>query len=144
MVHGRVLNRGWLRYEFGVFNADGSNARTFDTERPRRVYSGGPPAQPFRSNKSPRDPPSVCRSHGRPAQGVSDLHRNRSMPPIVPASDQRPAAALPKRAGGPIAFHQVDEIWLTDDGSVRRGQRRSRAVCQMGDERGTWGDWRKS
>ena len=53
MVHGRLL-RGWLRYEFGVFSEDGSNARTYDTDRVHgeRTLAGRVLVQPFRSTKS--------------------------------------------------------------------------------------------
>ena len=52
MVHGRVLNV--LRYEAGLFNRDGGNART---DNPDRVFGGTTTAgratvQPFRSSKS--------------------------------------------------------------------------------------------
>ena len=54
MVHGRVLHRGWLRYELGVFAEDGSNARTYDTERVHgeQTLAGRALVQPFRSTKS--------------------------------------------------------------------------------------------
>ena len=54
MVHGRVLQRGVLRYELGAFGADGSNARTFDTDRVHgeRTLAGRVLVQPFRSTKS--------------------------------------------------------------------------------------------
>jgi phosphate-selective porin OprO/OprP len=54
MVHGRVLART-LRYEFGMFEHDGRNART---RRDDRVYGGTTQAfrigaQPFRASTSP-------------------------------------------------------------------------------------------
>ena len=54
MVHGRVLRRGVLRYELGAFREDGSNARTFDTDRVHgeRTLAGRVLVQPFRSTKS--------------------------------------------------------------------------------------------
>ena len=54
MVHGRVLQRGVLRYELGAFHEDGNNARTFNTERVHgeRTLAGRVLVQPFRSTKS--------------------------------------------------------------------------------------------
>jgi phosphate-selective porin OprO and OprP len=54
MVHGRVLQRGVLRYELGAFHEDGSNARTFDTDRVHggRTLAGRVLVQPFRSTTS--------------------------------------------------------------------------------------------
>jgi phosphate-selective porin OprO/OprP len=54
MVHGRVLQRGVLRYELGAFREDGSNARTFDTERVHggQTLAGRVLVQPFRSTTS--------------------------------------------------------------------------------------------
>jgi phosphate-selective porin OprO and OprP len=54
MVHGRVLDRGMLRYEVGGFNHDGVNARTNDVDR---VFGGRTLAtrvivQPLRSTTS--------------------------------------------------------------------------------------------
>ena len=54
MVHGRFLRHGILRYELGLFSEDGSNARTFDTDRVHgeRTVAGRILAQPFRRSKS--------------------------------------------------------------------------------------------
>jgi phosphate-selective porin len=54
MLHGRVLPRGVLRYELGLFKADGSNARTNNAERVHgdRTVAGRVLVQPFRSTKS--------------------------------------------------------------------------------------------
>jgi len=54
MVHGRVLRRGMLRYELGLFSEDGSNARTNDTELVHgdRTLAGRLLVQPFRSTTS--------------------------------------------------------------------------------------------
>ena len=54
MAHGRFLRHGILRYEFGLFSEDGSNARTFDTDRVHgeRTIAGRILAQPFRRRKS--------------------------------------------------------------------------------------------
>jgi len=54
MAHGRFLRRGLLRYEFGIFTEDGSNARTFDTDRVHgaRTLAGRLVVQPFRRTKS--------------------------------------------------------------------------------------------
>jgi phosphate-selective porin OprO and OprP len=54
MVHGRVLDRGMLRYELGGFDHDGVNART---NNPERVHGGATLAgrvtvQPLRSTES--------------------------------------------------------------------------------------------
>jgi phosphate-selective porin OprO and OprP len=54
MVHGRVLPRGVLRYEVGLFKADGTNVRTNDVERVHgdRTLAARVLAQPFRSTES--------------------------------------------------------------------------------------------
>jgi len=54
MVHGRVLRRGWLRYELGLFSGDGDNARTFDTDRVHggQTLAGRAVVQPFRGTTS--------------------------------------------------------------------------------------------
>ena len=53
MVHGRVLDR-IVRYELGLFDQDGRNARTRNPERVSggRTFAGRVVAQPFRSSKS--------------------------------------------------------------------------------------------
>jgi phosphate-selective porin OprO/OprP len=55
MAHGRVLDRGILRYEIGVFDHDGRNARTNNPERVYgdRTIAGRVVVQPYRSRKSP-------------------------------------------------------------------------------------------
>ncbi len=55
MAHGRVLDRGMLRYEIGVFDHDGRNARTNNPERVYgdRTIAGRVVVQPYRSRKSP-------------------------------------------------------------------------------------------
>ena len=77
MVHGRVLPRGWLRYELGVFNEDGSNARTYSTERVHgeRTLAGRALVQPFRSTKSLASDLAVGVSFttSELPEGVSDL-----------------------------------------------------------------------
>jgi len=54
MVHGRVLRRGALRYEAGLFSADGDNVRTNDADRVHgeRTVAARVLAQPFRSTDS--------------------------------------------------------------------------------------------
>jgi hypothetical protein len=114
MVHGRVLNRGWLRYELGVFNADGSNARTFDTERVHGERLAGRavarPAIRVRCERSgrgvsftramcPRASPTCA---GEPGS-TSSFYR-----PGIP--DQRPAAArssFEALAAGPFSIKSV-------------------------------------
>jgi phosphate-selective porin len=53
MVHGRLLDRV-VRYELGLFDQDGRNARTRNPERVSggRTLAGRLVAQPFRSSKS--------------------------------------------------------------------------------------------
>ena len=53
MVHGRLLDR-IVRYELGLFDQDGRNARTRNPERVAgsRTLAGRVVAQPFRSSKS--------------------------------------------------------------------------------------------
>ena len=53
MVHGRVLDR-IVRYELGIFDQDGRNARTRNPERVSggRTLAGRVVAQPFRNSKS--------------------------------------------------------------------------------------------
>jgi phosphate-selective porin OprO and OprP len=55
MAHGRVLDRGILRYEFGWFAEDGNNVRTRSTDRVHgeTTWAGRAVVQPFRSTKSP-------------------------------------------------------------------------------------------
>jgi phosphate-selective porin OprO and OprP len=54
MVHGRVLDRDVLEYEFGAFAHDGRNARTNNPDRVHggRTVAGRANVQPFRSTKS--------------------------------------------------------------------------------------------
>ena len=54
MVHGRILDRGMLRYEVGGFNHDGVNARTNDLERVfgERTLAGRLTLQPLLSTQS--------------------------------------------------------------------------------------------
>jgi phosphate-selective porin len=55
MAHGRVLDRGVLRYEIGLFEHDGSNARrTSPNERVHadRTTAGRATVQPLRATKS--------------------------------------------------------------------------------------------
>jgi hypothetical protein len=54
MVHGRILDRGMLRYEVGGFNHDGLNARNNDLERlyGERTLAGRVTVQPLRSTQS--------------------------------------------------------------------------------------------
>jgi phosphate-selective porin OprO and OprP len=54
MVHGRVLDRGILRYEFGGFDHDGGNARRNDPDFVfgDRTVAGRVVLQPWRSTKS--------------------------------------------------------------------------------------------
>ena len=53
MVHGRLLDR-IVRYELGIFDQDGRNARTRNPERVSggRTVAGRVVAQPFRNSKS--------------------------------------------------------------------------------------------
>ncbi len=94
MVHGRVLHRGWLRYEIGVFAEDGSNARTFDTDRVHgeRTLAGRALVQPFRSTTSLASDLAVGVSFTRSdlPEGVSDL-RGRTE---VDASFYRPGIVV--------------------------------------------------
>jgi phosphate-selective porin OprO and OprP len=56
MAHGRVLDRGILRYEAGLFEHDGSNARrrtSNDRVHGDRTTAGRVTLQPFRSMTSP-------------------------------------------------------------------------------------------
>ncbi len=56
MAHGRLLNRGMLRYEIGVFDHDGRNARratVSDRVYGDRTIAGRLTLQPFRAIKSP-------------------------------------------------------------------------------------------
>jgi phosphate-selective porin OprO/OprP len=54
MVHGRLLQRGLLRYELGIFKADGSNARSFNEARVQgdRTVAARLVVQPFRGTKT--------------------------------------------------------------------------------------------
>jgi len=55
MAHGRLLDRGILRYELGWFAEDGSNGRSKSTDRVHgeSTWAGRALVQPFRSTKSP-------------------------------------------------------------------------------------------
>jgi len=91
MVHGRLLSRGWLRYELGLFNEDGSNARTHDTDRVHgeRTLAGRALVQPFRSTKSLASDLAVGVSFttSELPEGVSDLRGRTELdaPFYVPA-----------------------------------------------------------
>jgi phosphate-selective porin OprO/OprP len=77
MVHGRVLRRGWLRYELGLFREDGDNARTFDTDRVHggQTLAGRAVVQPFRGSSSlARDLSfGVSFTSSEVPEGISDL-----------------------------------------------------------------------
>ena len=89
-----------LRYELGLFNEDGSNARTFDTDRVHgeRTLAGRVLAQPFRSQQVARERPGVGRrvhderSAGRRLRPARPDRVRRLVLSSRP-SRQRPAAA---------------------------------------------------
>lgn len=77
MAHGRVLPRGVLRYEVGLFSADGDNVRTNDSERVHgdRTVAARVLAQPFRSTGSVASDLAfgVSFTTSELAEGVPDL-----------------------------------------------------------------------
>ena len=136
MAHGRFLHRGLLRYEFGIFTEDGSNARTFDTDRVHgeRTIACRPPAVPpqqvdrQRSNVRRRvhEQRSASRRH-QPAR--PDRFRRFVLSPRV--LRQRPSAT--RRPGGALAPGSVfDQVGIHPAerraSRAERRQRRSRSV----------------
>ncbi len=128
MVHGRVLPRGWLRYELGVFNEDGSNARTYDTDRVHgeRTLAGRALVQPFRSTKSLASDLAVGVSFttSELPEGVSDLRGRTELDapfyrPAVLVNGQRQRIGFEARwRPGPFSV-KSEYIRLSDE---RRGQ----------------------
>jgi phosphate-selective porin OprO/OprP len=123
MVHGRVLRRGWLRYELGVFSADGSNARTFDTERVHgeRTVAGRALVQPFRSTTSLASDLAMGVSFTRSdlPEGVTDLRGRTELEasfyrPGILVNGQRQRIGLEARwRPGPFSV-KSEYIRLTD------------------------------
>ena len=124
MVHGRVLPRGWLRYELGVFNEDGSNARTYNTERVHgeRTLAGRALVQPFRSTKSLASDLAVGVSFttSELPEGVSDLRGRTELDapfyvPAVVVSGQRQRLGFEARwRPGPFSL-KSEYIRLSDE-----------------------------
>jgi phosphate-selective porin OprO/OprP len=124
MVHGRVLPRGFLRYELGVFNEDGSNVRTFNTDRVHgeRTLAGRVLVQPFRSTKSLASDLAVGVSFttSELPEGVSDLRGRTELdaPFYVPAvivSGQRQRIGFEARwRPGPFSV-KSEYIRLSDE-----------------------------
>jgi phosphate-selective porin OprO/OprP len=83
MVHGRVLDRGILRYEFGGFDHDGRNARRNDPDRVYgdRTLAGRISVQPWRSTASLLRDLSVgfAFTTSDVPEGVSDLTARTSI-----------------------------------------------------------------
>jgi len=94
MAHGRLLRRGWLRYELGVFREDGDNARTFNTVRVHggQTVAGRALVQPFRETKAFASDLAFGASFttSEIPEGVSDL-RGRTE---LDASFYRPAVLV--------------------------------------------------
>lgn len=124
MVHGRVLHRGWLRYELGAFNEDGSNARTYDTDRVHgaRTLAGRALVQPFRSTKSIASDLAMGVSFTRSdlPEGVSDLRGRTELDaafyrPGIMVNGQRQRVGFEARwRPGPFSL-KSEYIRLTDE-----------------------------
>ena len=124
MVHGRVLHRGWLRYELGAFNEDGSNVRTNDTDRVHgeRTLAGRVVAQPFRSTKSLASDLAMGVSFTRSElpEGVSDLRGRTELDasfyrPGILVNGQRQRIGFEARwRPGPFSI-KSEYIRLTDE-----------------------------
>jgi phosphate-selective porin OprO/OprP len=127
MVHGRLLDRGILQYEVGVFDRDGRNARrSEDRVHGNRTIAGRAVVQPFRSMKSPmRDlAVGVAFTESDVPEGFPDL-RGRTVfdlpfyRPDVWVNGQRQRVGVQARwRPGPFSI-KSEYIRLTDE---RRGQ----------------------
>ncbi len=124
MVHGRALHRGWLRYELGAFNEDGSNVRTNDTDRVHgeRTLAGRVVAQPFRSTTSLASDLAMGVSFTRSElpEGVSDLRGRTELDaafyrPGILVNGQRQRIGFEARwRPGPFSI-KSEYIRLTDE-----------------------------
>ncbi len=124
MVHGRVLPRGWLRYELGVFNEDGSNARTHTTDRVHgeRTVAARALVQPFRSTKSLASDLAfgVAFTTSELPEGVSDIRGRTELDaafyvPAVVVSGQRQRIGFEARwRPGPFSV-KSEYIRLSDE-----------------------------
>jgi phosphate-selective porin len=124
MVHGRVLHRGWLRYELGAFNEDGSNVRTYDTDRVHgeRTLAGRAVVQPFRSTKSLASDLAlgVAFTRSELPEGVSDLRGRTELDaafyrPGIIVNGQRQRIGFEARwRPGPFSI-KSEYIRLTDE-----------------------------
>jgi phosphate-selective porin OprO/OprP len=124
MAHGRLLRRGWLRYEFGVFREDGDNARTFDTDRVHggQTVAGRAVVQPFRGTSSKARDLSFGASFttSELPEGVSDLRGRTELDvrfyrPSVFVNGQRRRLGLEARfRPGPFSI-KSEYIRLSDE-----------------------------
>jgi len=102
MVHGRILTRRILRYEAGVFDEDGRNARTRNTEK---VWGGTTGAarvvvQPWRSMQSPFEDlqVGVAATRSDVPEGIPSL-RGKAVLGEVFYDPETPVLGLRRRTG---------------------------------------------
>jgi phosphate-selective porin OprO/OprP len=124
MAHGRLLQRGWLRYEIGLFREDGDNARTFNPDRVHggQTIAGRAVVQPFRGTNSLASDLSFGASFTTSdiPEGVSDLRGRTELDaafyrPAVFVNGQRRRLGLEVRfRPGPFSI-KSEYIRLSDE-----------------------------
>jgi phosphate-selective porin OprO/OprP len=124
MGHGRVLDRGMLRYEIGVFNHDGANARTNNTDRVQggQTLAGRLTIQPLRSTTSILEDLSVGAAFTSSdiEEGFPDLRGRTALgsrfyrPDIWVKGTRRRTGFEARWRPGPFSF-KSEYIRLTDE-----------------------------
>ena len=124
MAHGRVLRRGVIRYEVGLFSADGDNVRTNDSERVHgeRTVAARVLAQPFRSTDSPASDLAfgVSFTTSELPEGVVDLRGRTELgdvfyrPEILVNGQRRRIGFEARWRPGPFSI-KSEYIRLTDE-----------------------------